>query len=475
MEENGKIPEIAENEALARGDVDFSAGSVRGHILRLAVPMTAAQVISLMYSLVDRMYLGRLGDGTDSPAMTAIGIVLPVISIFNSIASLCGFGGATLFSISRGEKKREEAAKVMGNAFMLLLLFGVTLTLGVVVFLRPIIYAFGASDAIYPYAAQYLRIYTLGTVFVMVSHGMNPFINAQGAAKRGTLTVLLGAVVNIILDPIFIFLLDMGTAGAALATVIAQFCSFAWVLHYLIFTAPLRLKLRNMRLEAGRVRRIITLGVAGFVMNLTNSLIQIVCNRTLQMWGDIARVGGGDLYVGVMTVINAAREIVFMPVLGVAQGATPVLSYNYGARKFDRVREAIRFMAGVNISYTLAFWAVIMLAPQIFIHIFTDGTDTIAAGLRSMRLYFAMSLFSSLQMTAQQTFMALGKPKPAIFFSLLRKVVIAAPLTLLLPWLGFGVDGVFLADTVSQLVGGISCGAAMFITVYRASKKEGFR
>jgi putative MATE family efflux protein len=383
-----------------------------------------------------------------------------------SVCGLIGTGGAPLFSMARGRGNDAEAERIMGNSFTLLIIFGIVLMAGVMIFKRQILYAFGASDDTYIYASQYLTIYTMGTLFVMIGLGMNPFINAQGAANRGMMTVALGAAVNIVLDPIFIFALDMGVAGAALATVIAQLCSAIWVLGFLTGKrAILRLKLSCLRLEAIRVRKIITLGLSGFVMNLTNSLIQIVCNKTLLAYG-------GDLLVGVMTIINAVREIVFMPVSGIGSGVAPVLSFNYGASKLKRVKSAIQFSMLITFAYTAVICAVIMLAPQAFMRLFTGEEALIAAGMRPMRLYYMLSVFMCLQMTSQQVFVALGKSKQAIFFSLLRKAFIAAPLTLLLPVLGLGTDGVFIADTISQLVGGLACGVTMYFTVYRELAKN---
>jgi putative MATE family efflux protein len=442
------------------GGDNFAEGSVRGHILRLAGPMTVAQVVNLLYSIVDRMYLGRMPDA-GSLALTGVGLVLPVISILMSFASLCGTGGAPLCSISRGRGDGDESERIMGNSLSLLLVFGVVLTTVVIIFKRPILYLFGASDATYDYAGDYLTVYTLGTLFVMIGLGMNPFINAQGEGKRGMMTVALGAIVNIVLDPIFIFVFNMGAAGAALATIIAQACSAVWVLSFLTGKkAVMRLRLRCMRLDARRTLRILSLGLSGLFMNLTNSLIQIVCNSTLQKYG-------GDLYVGVMTVINAVREIVFMPVSGMNSGATPVIGYNYGAGKTKRIREAIRFSVSSTIIYTAAIWLVIMLAPGLLIRIFSADAELIAVGVRCMRIFFAMSMFMSLQMSSQVIFVALGRSKSAVFFSLLRKAILAAPLTVILPLLGLGTDGVFIADTISQLIGGIACFMTMYVTVYR--------
>jgi Na+-driven multidrug efflux pump len=275
------------------------------------------------------------------------------------------------------------------------------------------------------------------------------------------LTVALGAVVNIILDPIFIFVFKMGAAGAALATIVAQFCSAVWVLRYLTGKrALLHLRLRCLRLEAARVLKIITLGLSGFVMNLTNSLIQIVCNKTLLTYG-------GDLFVGVMTVINAVREITFMPVSGVGGAVAPVLGFNYGAKEFERVKTAIRFSASITISYTVVIMTVIMIAPHVLIRLFTQEPALLAAAMRPMRIYFMMSVLMSLQMVSQQVFVALGKSKQAVFFSLLRKAFVAAPLTLILPALGLGTDGVFISEMISQIVGGLACGGTMYFTLYR--------
>ena len=304
---------------MAQQTNDFSQGSIPKNILALALPMTAAQLINVLYSVVDRIYLGLLPGHL---ALTGLGLTVPVISIIMGFANLCGTGGAPLSSMERGRGNREEAERVMGNAFTLLLIFGAAVTALFLVIKRPMLYLFGASDATYPYADAYMTIYLMGTLFVMIGLGMNPFINAQGFGKVGMMTVGLGAVVNIVLDPVFIFLFDMGIQGAALATVIAQGCSAVWVMKFLTGRrAILRLRLEYLRLSAARVRKIIALGLSGFFMNLTNSLVQIVCNATLQSYG-------GDLYVGVMTIINSLREVFTMPVQGLSNGSQPVTSYN---------------------------------------------------------------------------------------------------------------------------------------------------
>ena len=437
---------------------DFSRGSMARNILQMALPMTVAQLINILYNVVDRMYLGKLPGHL---SLTGLGLCLPIISILMGFANLCGMGGAPLCSIHRGKGEDGEAERILGNSLALLLLFGAGLTALGLAFRRPILYLFGASDLTFPYANDYLTIYLLGTLFVMIGLGMNPFINAQGFSRMGMMTVALGAVVNIVLDPIFIFALDMGVRGAALATVLAQGCSALWVLKFLTGRrALLRLRWNTLRLQAARVRRILALGTSGFVMSMTNSLVQVLCNASLQHYG-------GDLYVGVMTVINSIREVVSMPVQGITNGCQPVLGYNYGAGEYERVRRGIRFTTVLTVGYSVAAWALVMAVPELLIRIFNDEPELIAAGIPAFRLYFAAFFCMSFQFIGQSVFVGLGRSRSAVFFSLLRKAFIVAPLTLLLPGLGMGVDGVFAAEPVSNVLGGLACLLTMYVTVYR--------
>ena len=433
------------------------------NIIYMAVPMTVAQLINILYNVVDRMYLGRLPGHL---ALTGLGLCLPIISILMGFANLCGMGGSPLCSICRGQGEDEEAERIMGNSFALLLLFGSALTVLCLIFRRPILYLFGASDVTFPYANDYLTIYILGTLFVMISLGMNPFINAQGFSRMGMMTVAVGAVINIVLDPIFIFLLDMGVQGAALATVISQACSAVWVLKFLTGKrALLKLRLSALRLQVGRVKRILSLGTSGFAMSMTNSLAQVLCNASLEAYG-------GDLYVGVMTVINSIREIITMPVQGITNGCQPVLGYNYGAGQYERVRQGIRFTTVLTVGYSIAIWAVVMLLPGPLIRIFNNEADLIAAGIPAFRIYFATFFFMAFQFIGQSTFVGLGRSRSAVFFSLLRKAFIVAPLTLILPLVGFGADGVFLAEPISNVLGGLACILTMYFTVYRRLGRE---
>lgn len=444
---------------MADGRNDFSKGSVPRNIMNLAIPMTAAQLVNVLYSVVDRIYLGRLADG-DSLALTGLGITMPIVSILMGFANLCGTGGAPLCSISRGEGDDAEAERVMGNAFMLLLILGAAATAFFMALKGPILYLFGASPDTFPYADGYMSIYLCGTLFVMISLGMNPFINAQGFGRVGMMTVLLGAAVNIALDPVLIFVLDMGVQGAALATVLSQGLSAAWVLIFLTGKrAILRLRPEHLRLDGRRTRRIVSLGLSGFFVNMTNSLVQVVCNATLQTYG-------GDTYVGVMTIINSLREVFIMPVQGLTNGSQPVAGYNYGAKLYSRVRQSIRFSVGVTVAYSTLFWAAAMTLPEPLIRIFKNDPAIIEAGVPALRIYFGLFLFMSLQIAGQGVFVALGRSKQAVSFSLLRKAVINAPLTVILPiWMG--TTGVFAAEAVSQLIGGLACFLTMYFTVYR--------
>lgn len=439
---------------------DFSKGSVRRLIIAQAVPLTTAQAVQLLYNVVDRIYIGHLEHIGDI-ALTGLGITFPVIVIIAAFTCLFGTGGTALFSIARGQGKEDEAEKIIGNVFSLLLLSSVILFAGCMLCIRPILFLFGASEQSYLYASQYLQIYLFGTLFSMLSTGLNGYINAQGFPKTGMLTTVLGALINIILDPIFIFAFHMGVRGAALATVISQMISALWVLRFL--TGPnaiLKLKKRNIRIDLSRTGQIMSLGLPGFVMQGTNSLVQIVCNNQLQIYG-------GDLYVGILTVISSVREIVSLPVSGISSGAQPVIGYNYGAKENQRVKEGIRFTAVLGTLYTLAAWLIIMLLPRQLIGIFSSDAQTIETGAKMLNIYFFGFVFMAFQFSGQSIFQALGKAKQAVFFSLFRKAMIVVPLTLLLPSLGFGETGVFLAEPISNAIGGLACFLTMWFTIYR--------
>ena len=449
---------------------DFSQGGIAGNILSLAIPLTVAQLTVVLYNVVDRAFIGHI-DAVGRDAFTGIGLVMPATYIITAFANLCGAGGAPLFSIARGRRKDEEASRIMGVSFTLLLLLGAALTAGFYLFQTPFLYLVGGSDSTVVHARSYLQIYLTGVIPVMIGLGMNPFINAQGFGKVGMMTTLLGAVVNLALDPLLIFGLHMGVQGAALATVIAQFCSAIWVMAFLTGRRTvLRLERRSMGLEAPILRRICGLGLTGFTFSVTNSLVQALGNAQLQTWGAAGQ--GGDLYVAAMTAIVSIREIVFQPIRGLTQGAQPVLGYNFGAGKYSRVRESIRFLTVSCLGYNILVWALLLAFPRAFILLFNDDPALLAAGAPAMRIYYAAYVMMSFQMIGQNTFVALGRAKNAVFFSLFRKVILVVPLMVLLPRLwGLGAYGVFASEPVSDILGGAACYITRMCTVWRDMKR----
>ena len=465
MTDNQNTQDIRKKELSSENKNDFSKGSVVSNILSLAIPMTLAQLINILYNVIDRMYIGRMPENA-TLSLTGLGLALPIITIVIAFANLFGMGGAPLCSIARGKGNLKEAENILGNSFCMLLISGALLMVFGFAFKKPLLYLFGASDSTFPYANDYLSIYLLGTVFVMLGLGLNSFINSQGFGRIGMCTVLIGAILNIILDPVFIFVFDLGVKGAAIATVISQAASAAWTLKFLTGTKTiLRIRLSSMKLKPSLVKSIIGLGMSGFIMSVTNSAVQIVCNASLSHYG-------GDLYVGVMTIINSIREIVSMPVTGITNGAQPVIGFNYGAREYSRIRQAIRFMSLVCIAYTTLAWGILHVFPTFFIRIFSSETDLINATVPAMQIYYFGFFMMSLQFAGQSVFTALGKAKQAIFFSLFRKVIIVIPLTLILPLaLPNAVNGVFLAEPVSNFIGGTACYVTMLILVGKELKK----
>ena len=447
-------------------NVDFSKGPVWRCVLAQAVPLTIAQLVQLLYNIIDRIYIGHM-DGSDSLALTGLGLTFPVITLIAAFSALFGMGGVPLFSVERGAGNDNKAARILGNSFTLLLLSGGALTVLMYLFHRPLLFLFGASEASFVYAGAYLRVYLIGTVFSMLATGLNGYISAQGFPGVGMASVIIGAAVNIILDPIFIFALDLGVAGAAAASVISQALSAAWVLGFLRSKhAVVPLKKNNIRLCAEIVRDISKLGLSNFIMSATACAVQIACNTTLQAYG-------GDLYVGVMTVANSIREVFMLPVMGMINGAQPVIGYNYGARDHERARAGIRFNTFAGSAYTLLAWLAILLFPAPLIGMFTGDPAVAEAGVPLLHIYFFGFVFMALQFSGQTAFQSVKDAKHAIFFSLLRKAVIVVPLTLILPALGFGIKGVFLAEPISNVIGGTACFVTMMLTVYRRLSKSG--
>ncbi len=444
---------------------DFSRGSVWRHILRLAVPMTLAQLINVLYNLVDKIYIGHLPSAS-TDALTGMGLAMPVITIITAFANLYGMGGAPFFSIARGAREEEKARTIMGTSFSMLIITGAVLTAVFEIFHGPVLKLFGASPETFGYARDYLTIYLIGTVFVMISLGMNGFINAQGFGRTGMCTVLIGAVLNIILDPVFIFVLDMGVKGAAAATVISQAMSALWVVAFLTGKrALIRLRPSCMKVSFRHLRKIMSLGLAGFVMYISTGIVQIVCNASLARYG-------GDLYIGVMTVLTSIREIVYTPLTGFTNGAQPVLGYNYGAKMYSRVKKGIGLMTAACLAVTVLAWLAVMLFPGAFIRVFNSEAEMLEAGPPAVRIFFMCLFMEAFQFAGQFTFVALGRSKSAIFFSTFRKILIVVPLTLILPGAGgMGAKGVFMAEPVSHVLSGTLCYLVMYLTLWRKLPK----
>ena len=448
---------------------DFSKGSIVGNILKLALPMTLAQLINVLYNIVDRIYIGMIPENA-TLSLTGLGLCLPIISIVIAFANLFGMGGAPLCSIERGRGNEEEAEAIMGNSFILMLITGAILTVLGLAVRRPMLFLFGASPDTIIYAENYITIYLLGNIFVMVGLGMNSFINSQGFGTTGMMTVMLGALTNIVLDPIFIFVFHMGVRGAALATILSQMLSAVWIVRFLTGKKTiLRLKRSAFRLERRRVLRIAGLGMSGFTMSITNSSVQVMYNAMLQK-------AGGDLYVGIMTVINSVREVISMPVSGLTNSAQPVLGFNYGAGKYKRARQAIVFMSVASIVYTTLVWVCVHTFPEFFIRIFNRTGELVAQGIPAMRIYFFGFFMMSLQFAGQAVFVGLGKSKNAVFFSIFRKVIIVIPLIIILPTVfHLGTDGILMAEPVSNFIGGAACFGTMMFTVWPELKRGGDR
>ena len=447
--------------------IDFENGKITDNILKAALPMLIAQILSLLYNIVDRIYIARIPD-IGTTALGAVGLCFPIIVIITAFSNLFGSGGAPLFSIERGKGDHENACQIMHTSFSMLTLCSILLMLTGLIFAKPILTLFGADRENLGYACPYLMIYLLGTFPSMAATGMNPFINAQGYATTGMISVVIGAVANLILDPIFIFAFGMGIRGAAIATVISQILSAAFVLHFLLCKAEYKVRLlhrEEIRASSKYAKNIISLGTAGFIMQLTNSLVTICCNNVLS-------VTGGDIYISVMTIVSSVRQLVETPIYAINEGTSPILSYNYGAGRPSRVRKAGIVMGIMIFGYTAVMWSLIILAPGALIQVFSSDATLIQDSIPALKQYFAAFIFMDLQYIGQTVFKSLNKKKQAIFFSLLRKVFIVVPLTYLMPYaMHMGTDGVFLAEPMSNIIGGSLCFITMLCTVLPELKR----
>ena len=447
--------------------IDFENGTVTGNIFGAAIPMLVAQLLNLLYNIVDRVYIARIPH-VGTAALGAVGICFPLIMIITAFANLFGGGGAPLFSIYRGKKEEKTAVRIMNTSFSMVCASAVILMVTGMLFARPVLVLFGASNTALDYAYPYMMIYLIGTLSSMLAVGMNPFINAQGYSVIGMLSVAIGAVANLILDPLFIFVLGFGVQGAAIATVLSQTMSALFVFVFL--TKRAELKVRLLKKEefgecTGYAKNIVSLGMAGFIMQLTNSLVSICCNNVLS-------VTGGDIYISVMTIITSVRQLVETPIHAMNEGASPILSYNYGARRPGYVRKAMVVLAVMILVYTGVMWGSIIVIPEVLIRIFSSDKMLMKDAVPALKQYFAAFIFMDLQYMGQTVFKSLNKKRQAIFFSILRKVVIVVPLTYLMPYaLYMGTDGVFLAEPVSNVIGGSLCFITMLCIVLPELKR----
>ncbi len=447
---------------------DMGSMNVKKLLVTLAIPAVVAQVINLLYNIVDRIYIGHIEE-IGAAALTGVGLFAPILMLINAFAMMVGSGGAPRASIAMGQGEKGEAEKIVGNSFTMLLFMALVLTAVFYLAAPSLLRWFGASEITLPYALEYSRIYILGSVFVLLVMGMNPFITAQGFAKISMMTTMIGALINIVLDPIMIFVLGLGVRGAAIATVASQAVSCLWILRFLTGSKTnLKLKAVNMRIQPRVILPCLALGVSTFVMLSTESLLSISFNSSLSRYG-------GDLAVGAMTVITSVSQLATMPLQGVCQGGQPIISFNFGAGKPERVKEAFFTQFTFCICYAGAFWAFMMLCPQIIVRIFTPDADLVNYTVWAIRIYMAGIFSTGFQLSCQQSFMALGQAKISLLMACLRKLVLLIPLIFLLPlFLENKVFAVLLAEPVSDIAAA-SVTTFMFLHSFNRILKQGAR
>lgn len=428
-------------------------------MVSLAVPAVAAQLINVLYNIVDRIYIGHI-EGYGDVALTGVGVTFPIIMLISAFSAFAGMGGAPLASIELGRQDVPKAELILGNSAGMIVLFSAVLTIGFSIFKRPVLYAFGASDATVGYAASYIGIYLIGTIFVQVAVGLNTFISGQGESKTAMLSVVIGAALNIALDPILIFGLGMGVRGAALATVISQAVSAAWVIRFLTSgRSVMKLKIKNMGLKADVVKRIAGLGISPFIMQSTESMVSITLNSGLQHYG-------GDLYVGTMSIMTSIMQLILIPVQGISQGVQPIISYSYGAMDYKRVKGAFMRLLAAGLLGTLILGGVAVFVPEVYAGIFTNNESLIELTCQVMPVYFLGITIFGLQSACQSTFLALGQAKVSLFIALLRKVFLLIPLAVIFPKF-MGVMGIYRAEPVADITSVVTTGILFTFTMKR--------
>ena len=444
----------------------MGSGSVKRWMVKMAVPAVIGQVVNLLYNIVDRIYIGHIS-GIGGSALTGVGLFTPILMLITAFAMLAGAGGAPRAAIAMGKGSREEAEKIMANCFTVLLILAVILTAVFSVFLPSLLRLFGASDVTLPYGTTYGRIYILGSIFVLTVMGMNPFLTTQGFSRMSMMTTVIGAGINIVLDPIFIFVLNLGVAGAALATVLSQAVSAVWILKFLTGKKTLlKLKSGNMILERKIIAPCLGLGVSSFVMVSTESLLSISFTSSLSRYG-------GDVAVGAMTVLTSINQLIMMPMQGVCQGGQPLMSFNYGARKLNRVKEAFLCQFLTCVTYTAVFWSLLMLFPNAFAGIFTSDTALVEYTAWAIRVFLAGCFSVGFQLSCQQAFVALGQAKTSLIMACLRKLILLIPLIFILPlFFENQAFAVFLAEPVSDILSAVVT-TVVFARFFRKLMKEG--
>ncbi|MBQ5313682.1 MAG: MATE family efflux transporter [Oscillospiraceae bacterium] len=434
-------------------------------LLKLSAPAIAAQIVNLLYNMVDRIYIGHI-DKIGDLALTGVGVCFPLIMIISAFAALVGMGAAPRASIFMGKGDKATAEKILGNSFTLLLCVSAVLTVVFVFFAKPILLTFGASENTIGYAMEYMSIYSFGTVFVQLTLGLNAFISAQGFAKISMMTVLIGAVCNIILDPVFIFGLNMGVKGAAIATVISQFISMVWILKFLTGSkTELKIRKENLKLNPQIFLPCMALGLSPFIMQATESLISVCFNSSLLKYG-------GDIAVGSMTILTSVMTFSILPLQGLCQGSQPIISYNYGAKNADRVKQGFKLTLISCLVFSFTVWALVMLFPQNFIKLFNNNPELVDFASHALRIYMAVNCVFGAQIACQQTFIALGNAKCSLFLALLRKIILLIPLIYILPqFISNKTNAVFLAEPVADIIA-VSCTVVLFTVQFRKSMKE---
>ncbi len=434
-------------------------------IIKLAIPTIIAQIVNLLYNVIDRIYIGHILEIGDL-ALTGVGICMPIIMLISAFSAMIGFGGAPRASIYMGKKEDEKAEVVLGNSITLVVIISFVLTILLLIFAKPLLYVFGASDNTINYAHNYLKIYIIGSLFVMITLGLNPFISAQGFTKVSMVSVIIGALLNTLLDPIFIFAFKMGVQGAALATIISQGASSLFIILFLSSKKTLlTLKLKNLKLQPKIFLPALALGLSPFVMQLTEAIIMICFNASLKKYG-------GDVAVGSMTILSSLMQFSMLPLMGLAQGAQPVTSYNFGAQKPKRVRDSFLILLIISLSYSLLFWLLLLIMPHVFAQMFTKKAELINYTVWAIRIYFASCGIFGIQIACQQTFIAIGNAKISLFLAVLRKIILLIPLIFILPLtMDNHVLGVFLAEPLADLIA-VSVTLVMFIIFFRKALKS---